>query len=258
MAKLHSEIRIKAVNKIDNGNDSEGRGDRFAEGDIIFNSANGEFMKRNATAYDSANATASWDVVSSGGGGGGITSLSADTNPQLGGDLDGQAFDITTTGKILYANMYATEADLPSAVTYHGMFAHVHATGKGYFAHGGNWIPLQNEGGTDAAADARIAAANIEDLSNVAAGAADGQVLKWDQTAGEWQPANDNGGGGGASDKIEAGSGGALAKAQIGSNQVEFFTSAAHRWNITSAGHFIPETHNVFDIGSADKKVRDL
>ena len=28
--------------------------------------------------------------------------------------------DITTTGKMLYANMYATEADLPSATTYHG------------------------------------------------------------------------------------------------------------------------------------------
>ena len=24
------------------------------------------------------------------------------------------------------------------------MFAHVHATGKGYFAHGGNWIELAN------------------------------------------------------------------------------------------------------------------
>ena len=39
MAKLHSEIRIKSVNKIDSANDSEGRGDKFAEGDIIFNSA---------------------------------------------------------------------------------------------------------------------------------------------------------------------------------------------------------------------------
>ena len=41
--------------------------------------------------------------------------------------------------------MYATEGDLPSASTYHGMFAHVHATGKGYFAHGGNWIKLIDE-----------------------------------------------------------------------------------------------------------------
>jgi len=53
--------------------------------------------------------------------------------------------DLSTTGKILFANMYATTGDLPSATTYHGMFAHVHATGKAYFAHGGSWIPLANE-----------------------------------------------------------------------------------------------------------------
>ena len=46
------------------------------------------------------------------------------------------------SNKILYANIYATTGDLPSASTYHGMFAHVHGTGKGYFAHGGNWIEL--------------------------------------------------------------------------------------------------------------------
>ena len=32
--------------------------------------------------------------------------------------------------------------DLPSATTYHGMFAHVHATGSAYYAHGGNWVRL--------------------------------------------------------------------------------------------------------------------
>ena len=53
--------------------------------------------------------------------------------------------DIVTTGKILYSNVYSTEGDLPSASTYHGMFAHVHATGKGYFAHGGNWHKLIDE-----------------------------------------------------------------------------------------------------------------
>ena len=47
--------------------------------------------------------------------------------------------------KITYANMYSNLVDLPNATTYHGMFAHVHATGKGYFAHGGNWIELANQ-----------------------------------------------------------------------------------------------------------------
>ena len=46
--------------------------------------------------------------------------------------------------KVLFGNVYSTLGDLPNASTYHGMFAHVHAEGKGYFAHGGNWIPLAN------------------------------------------------------------------------------------------------------------------
>ena len=49
---------------------------------------------------------------------------------------------ITTTGKVLFANVYSNESDLPSASTYHGMFAHVHSTGLAYFAHAGNWIKL--------------------------------------------------------------------------------------------------------------------
>ena len=68
----------------------------------------------------------------------------------------------------------------------------------------------------------------------------------------------DEGGGSAASSKIEDGTGGSLAKAQIVSNNVEFFTSNTHRWSITSAGHFLPNTHDAFDIGSAEKKVRDL
>ena len=50
--------------------------------------------------------------------------------------------DITTTGKVKFANVYSQESDLPSASTYHGMFAHVHGTGLAYYAHGGNWIKL--------------------------------------------------------------------------------------------------------------------
>lgn len=49
------------------------------------------------------------------------------------------------SNKVLFANVYATELDLPSASTYHGMFAHVHATGKGYFAHAGSWRKLLDE-----------------------------------------------------------------------------------------------------------------
>ena len=56
-----------------------------------------------------------------------------------GSDLD------MGTNKILYSNVYAAEVDLPTAANYHGMFAHVHATGRGYFAHAGSWVSLANE-----------------------------------------------------------------------------------------------------------------
>jgi hypothetical protein len=78
-----------------------------------------------------------------------INALSEDTSPQLSANLDAQSYDITTTGKIYYGNMFATTGDLPSATTYHGMFAHVHGTGKGYFAHNGNWIVLLDETSSD-------------------------------------------------------------------------------------------------------------
>ena len=48
--------------------------------------------------------------------------------------------DLDLNGKkVLFANVYSQECDLPDANTYHGMFAHVHSTGKGYFAHAGSW-----------------------------------------------------------------------------------------------------------------------
>jgi len=148
-----------------------------------------------------------------GGGGGGISNLVDDTTPQLGGDLDGQAFNITTTGQIKYQNVFATEGDLPNATTYHGMFAHVHATGKAYFSHGGNWIKLIDETSsttdnvpegsnnlyfTDQRADTRatlrVQAANLETLNNVNSNInpTDGQVLKWDNLNSKWDAANEN------------------------------------------------------------------
>lgn len=39
---------------------------------------------------------------------------------------------------------YANVAAFPNPTTYHGAVAHSHATGKMYYAHGGNWIELAN------------------------------------------------------------------------------------------------------------------
>ena len=53
-------------------------------------------------------------------------------------------FDVSSgANKIVF--YYAALSDLPSASTYHGAVAHVHATGGLYFAHGGNWIRLNDE-----------------------------------------------------------------------------------------------------------------
>ena len=71
-----------------------------------------------------------------------FTNLNTDKLELSGGTMSG---DIDGNGnKVLFANVYSATSDLPSASTYHGMFAHVHATGKGYFAHAGSWVPLAN------------------------------------------------------------------------------------------------------------------
>ena len=87
--------------------------------------------------------------------------------------------DITTTGKILFANMYATTGDLPSATTYHGMFAHVHGTGKGYFAHAGNWTQLLDTGSS-------INELNDVDTSTTSPSA--GDALVWNSSSSKWLP----------------------------------------------------------------------
>ena len=75
--------------------------------------------------------------------------------------------------------MFATLGDLPSATTYHGMFAHVHATGKGYFAHSGSWVELANSSDiptslyTDSDVDTHLNNNSITD----------GYVLSWDAAA---------------------------------------------------------------------------
>ena len=86
------------------------------------------------------------------------------------------------TNKILYSNHYAQLSDLPSASTYHGMFAHVHGTGKAYYAHAGNWVAL---------ADA--SQLTLDGLTGVStSGVTSGQVLKYNGTS--WAPAADSAG----------------------------------------------------------------
>jgi len=128
-----------------------------------------------------------------------------------------------SVGKVYFKNVFATLADLPSASDWHGMFVHVHATGKAYFAHAGAWIPLAQEsggtliqvaaddstvrsigygetlqiaggGGITTASDAEgkitiTASLNLGDINDVVtAGANNGQALIWDNAQSRWEP----------------------------------------------------------------------
>jgi len=76
--------------------------------------------------------------------------------------------------KIFYSNVFQTEQDLQavSASTYHGMVAHVHATGALYYAHAGIWRklltsdPADNTTNYDDPLDTVAYTGNYSDLRN--------------------------------------------------------------------------------------------
>ena len=74
------------------------------------------------------------------------------------------------TDYLLWNAPYSAEGDLPSASTYHGMFAHVHGTGRFYGSHAGGWIKLRDEATTlvnaDISGTAAIAQSKLS-LSNL-------------------------------------------------------------------------------------------
>ena len=86
------------------------------------------------------------------------TAVTVDINGDL--DIDGHTNldNVSVAGVTTFAgiiegvqgqnkipSLYGAMSDLPSASSYHGMFAHVHATARGYFAHAGNWLELVNK-----------------------------------------------------------------------------------------------------------------
>ena len=91
----------------------------------VSGASNGQYLGWNGSDY-------AWSAVD-------LSSKLSLSGGTMSGDINGNGY------KMLFANVYSQVSDLPSASTYHGMFAHVHATGKGYYAHAGNWIVLANE-----------------------------------------------------------------------------------------------------------------
>ena len=117
------------------------------------------------TSDGSGNVT--WQNAPSGGGGSATQSL--DQVLSVGNTT---TRDIITTGKILYSNNYANLGDLPSPSTYHGMFAHVHGEGHGYYSHAGAWVQLLDT------------SSSINELSDVTTGTiSTGDVLTWSGSA---------------------------------------------------------------------------
>jgi len=102
--------------------------------------------------------------------------------------------ELTGSNKITF--LYADLASLPSASSYHGMFAHVHATGGAYYAHAGSWLELANKSTMDA-----LTTSSLTDVSSTAPST--GQVLKWDGS--EWAPAADSAGSSLGADAITTG-----------------------------------------------------
>lgn len=94
-------------------------------------------------------------------------------------------------GYFKWSAPYATLADLPDVATHHGMFAHVHAEGHGYMAHG-SWIQLLDAGSS-------IGELTDVDMT-VGGGPSDGQVLKWSAANSYWYPDNDATASGGGSE----------------------------------------------------------
>ena len=99
-------------------------------------------------------------------------------------------------GYFKWSAPYATLGDLPDVATHHGMFAHVHAEGHGYMAHG-SWIQL---------IDSTSSIGELTDVDmTVGGGPSDGQVLKWSAANSNWYPDNDeagSGGGGGTTQNL--------------------------------------------------------
>lgn len=117
-------------------------------GEIFFDESNGTLRVYTGTAGEKIIiATRGWVTTALGDqAAGGINYGNLQGAPTALSAFTNDVGFITSAGGItsddLVWEVYDTEADLPSASDNHGMFAHVHGTGKAYYAHAGAWIAL--------------------------------------------------------------------------------------------------------------------
>jgi len=120
--------------------------------------------------------------------------------------------DIITTSKIFYSNNFADLTTLNNVDTsvYHGMFAHVHAEGHGYFAHAGAWTQLLDTG------------SSLSELADVATTAPNtNDVLTWDGS--NWTPSASQAGG-----DISFNNGDKLRFGSSGSENLQIYTNGTN------------------------------
>ena len=206
-------------------------------------------------------------------GSAGYLTAEADTLATVTGRGATTTTDITTTGKIYYSNNFAdlTALNAVNPTTYHGMFAHVHAEGHGYFAHAGAWTQLLDTG------------SSLSEIADVSASTpSTNDVLTWNGTA--WAPAAAQGGGGGGganvtiSDTIPAGSpsaGDLWWESDTGRLKVYYTDTDSSQWvdasppladattigasgTVSMKAHIIPDTNAAYDLGNAEYKIRHL
>jgi len=113
-------------------------------------------VKNDGSVVGTAGSISSFDFIGSyitataNTGAAGVTTVTLSETPTFSAvtvtnniNANGRIVGAATSNVIPF--LYSNYSDLPSAATYHGAFAHVHATQKAYYAHGGNWIELVNK-----------------------------------------------------------------------------------------------------------------
>ena len=171
---------------INNWNAAYGWGDHSTAGYLTSYTETDPVFTASAAGGITSTQVSNWDTAYGWGDHGSAGYLTSYTETQT---LDAvlalgstTARDITTTGKIYYSNNFATTGDLPNATTYHGMFAHVHAEGHGYFAHAGSWTQLLDTGSSLG----ELADVDLSTPPN------NNDVLSWDGS--NWTPSASAGG----------------------------------------------------------------
>ena len=112
---------------------------------VVFNAdVNSNFIPNTDNAYDLGSSSQQWkNLYVNGLSDLDFVNVSAASTFADTINANGRIVGVATSNVIPF--LYADFSDLPSPSTYHGAFAHVHATGKAYYAHANAWYELVNK-----------------------------------------------------------------------------------------------------------------